>query len=563
MNRLPAPSRICCFWRDAVVVADLSGRVLDFNGAAETIFGYRRADALGRRMSDIIVPPHLRDAHEAGMERYRRTRERHVIGKGRIEMEAMRRSGEIFPVEFSLSSTESADGEIFVSFIRDISAKKAAETELLKARDEALAGEKAKANLLAVMSHEMRTPLNGMLGALELISDDELSQKQRDYLRIMETSGRLLLQHVNDVLDISQVDADCSRVAYAPFSLATLVREVAEMQQPIAAKNHNELAWNVQDSASSVIGDAPKLRQILVNLVGNAIKFTHAGHVTVEAERLSGGNMVEIRVIDDGIGIREADQEHVFDEFFTGDPTYRRAAGGTGLGLAITARLVKLLGGKIGLESEENEGSLFWVRLPLPDADVAAQASDPTPCAKRPVARDGLRILLVEDNEINRQVARAMLTSLGHDVTEAVDGADGAEAANTVAYDVVLMDISMPRLDGIGATRLIREGGASKNACIIALTAHAMPNEIVEFRAAGIDDIVTKPVSRALLAEALRRAAPEDGEAGAAAAADNADPFAELESMLGPDAAAAAWPVFIDEGAQQTSRIGCGASRTR
>ncbi len=538
--------------QDAVVVADVEGRLLDLNGAAEQIFGFSAAEVLGRSMSDVIVPAHMRDAHEAGMERYRRTGQRKVIGRGRIQLEAVRRSGEVFPVEMSINSTETGDGEIFVSFIRDISARKASEAELMKARDDALAGEKAKAHLLAVMSHEMRTPLNGLLGTIDLIRDTRLDEKQRDYMRIMETSGQLLLHHVNDVLDVSRLDSERAEAYQVGFDLAALIRQVAEMQRPLAAVQRNQLTHRVAGGLGAVIGDPGKVRQIVVNLLANAIKFTEDGHVAIEAERLGDSETVEIRVTDDGIGIAEENQARVFEDFYTVDPTYGRAAGGTGLGLAITARLVKILGGEIGVESEPGEGSLFWVRLPLSaDAEGRGAMADGAPGVPQPAART-LSVLLVEDDAINRQVAREMLAGLGHQVTEALDGAQGVMAAAATAFDLILMDISMPRMDGLEATRLIRAEGLSRDVPIIALTAHAMPSEVARFREAGMTDVLTKPMTRRQLAEVLGMVRGDvgvvSGERPDKAASRDVNAFAELVATLGPEAAAAAWARFVEEG---------------
>ncbi|MEP5759762.1 MAG: PAS domain S-box protein, partial [Litoreibacter sp.] len=213
---------------DGILVVDKDGNVLDYNGAAEGIFGYTRDEAIGEDMSELIIPDHLRDMHNAGMRRYRETSEKRVVGSGLLKLEAKRKDGSVFPVELSINSAESADGEIFVSFLRDISQRVANEQELVEARDKALAGEKAKADLLAVMSHEMRTPLNGVLGTLQLLSVTELDSTQEKYIGVMETSGKLLLEHVNNVLDISRVDAGMVKPANKKFNLQELAEGVID-----------------------------------------------------------------------------------------------------------------------------------------------------------------------------------------------------------------------------------------------------------------------------------------------------------------------------------------------
>ncbi|TCP42908.1 PAS domain-containing hybrid sensor histidine kinase/response regulator [Rhodovulum marinum] len=502
---------------DAVIVADTEGRILDFNPAAEEIFGYRRDEVLGRPMDEMIVPAHARPALRAGMERFRETGQLRRFAEGRVEMEARRRNGEVFPAEVSVSTAESESGVILVSFLRDISARKAAEAELMRARDEALAGERAKATLLAVMSHEMRTPLNGLLGTMELMRDTGLDRVQREHLAIMESAGRLLLHHVNDVLDLAHLDSGQAAARAERFDLSALLEETVSMHRALAAVNDNRLVLEPGAGLGPVTGDAPRLRQVLVNLVGNALKFTRGGRVTVRAARA--GDRVEIAVEDTGRGIPAEDRVRIFDEFYTGDPTYGREAGGTGLGLAITARLVRLMGGEIAVDSRPGAGSVFTLRLPLPvaagDAPALAPEAEDAPGAAAP-----LNLLLVEDNRVNRRVARAMLEKLGHRVTEAEDGLEGVEMAFHGAYDAILMDVSMPRLDGVEATRRIRLGGRSRHARIIGLTAHALPEEVARFRAAGMDAVGCKPVSRAQLRGLLADTpAPDLERAGDRAAA--------------------------------------------
>jgi PAS domain S-box-containing protein len=527
---------------DAVLVVSQDGRVLEFNGAAEEIFGYARDEAIGAPMEELIIPDHLRAAHAAGMKRHQDTGERRVIGGGRIKIEAKRKSGEVFPVELSIESAESAEGEVFVSFIRDISRRVAAEQELIKARDEAVAGEKAKANLLAVMSHEIRTPLNGILGTLDLIELDRLPARQRRYVEIIRASGKLLLHHVNDVLQISRADAGKLDIASEPFLLPALLTELVDSQRGVAAHRGNTLGLRIGEKAGGwVTGDPTRIRQVLLNLVGNAIKFTRNGAIEVSAERT--GPDVVFRVSDTGIGVPEADRERIFDEFVTLDASYARSAGGTGLGLAIARRLVRAMGGTIWMEAGGTEGSVFAVRLPL----AAVEVDEPSlgrDHAVPPVAGAGcLRVLVVEDNSINRMVVREMLEAAGHAVDEAHDGQEGVAMALRRPYDLILMDISMPVLDGVEATRLIRAAeDPGLHVPIVALTAHALPAEVGPFREAGLDDVLVKPISRATLGAVVqrvrscqspeRRMADAEPPPGAPALLDETH-IAEMRALLG------------------------------
>jgi len=494
---------------DAVIVIDRSARILEFNGAAQDLFGYSKQEAVGGDLAEMIVPDHFRQAHRDGMQRYLDTGNKKVVGTGRIQLEAKNKAGQVFPIELSISSADSHEGEIFVAFLRDISERVAAEEELKQARDTALAGQKAKEKLLAVMSHEMRTPLNGMLGTLELMQDTHLSVRQRQYLEIIGTSGQLLLHHVNDVLDISRLDSG----KYAPdlkrIDITNVMAEICASQRPNAKAKGNSIETNFTDLEDQiVIGDDLRLRQILLNVIGNAIKFTVNGRIMVETERLD-DDMVDIRVSDTGIGIHESDLEKIFEDFISLDSSYERTQAGTGLGLGITKRMVEAMGGSIGVESVKDEGSLFWIKLPLPqiaddDADISKDITEATKTEPTPPQH----ILIVEDNRINRFVVREMLEKDGHTVFEANDGQEGVSVCEYVKFDAILMDISMPRVDGIRATKLIRSGaGPSANTPIIALTAHALPDEIVKFNNAGMNDTLVKPISRGQLRKAIRMAA--------------------------------------------------------
>ena len=533
---------------DAVIAVDKKGTVIDYNGAAEGIFGYARDEAIGAKMEDLIVPDHLKEAHRSGMDRYARTGEKHVIGKGRVQLEAKDKDGRVFPVELSIASSDSEEGEIFVSFLRDISRRVAAEQALIKARDDAVAGEKAKADFIAVMSHEMRTPLNGMLGTLELFNFEEQTPKDREYLEIIKASGKLLLHHVDNVLEISRAEAGKIELSERVFSVPALVRELVESQRGVSEHRGNSLTKMIDlDGGDYAVGDPTRIRQILLNLIGNAIKFTRNGSITVEARRMPNDDVVEFRVTDTGIGISAGDRERIFEDFVTLDPTFTRAVGGTGLGLAIVRRLVNAMGGTIGLESSSGYGSSFWVRLPLllsqENTAQKPEATHETFHEADPVI-DPMKILLVEDNRINRIVARGLLEKDGHRVDEAHNGEQGVEKAASDTYDLVLMDISMPVMDGIEATRAIRKAEhAGTHLPIVALTANAIPSERDRFLAAGLDDILVKPITLSGLRQVLRqystgRRVSRNGNAEEADVFDavvNHGHLEELAAALGKD----------------------------
>lgn len=483
---------------DAVVVADMDGRILDFNAAAVQIFGYSAEDAIGSTLSELIVPDHHREAHAAGMKRMREKGEKRVVGKGRIKLDAKRADGELFPVEFAVQSAETDEGEIFISFLRDISQAVAVEKDLLAARDRALAGEKAKTDFLATMSHEIRTPLNGLLGNLSLLKDTSLNAKQSQYIKNMDTSGKLLMSHISDVLDITKYDAGKLQLRPVVMNLSTLLQDIVDSQSGAASAKNTILSWGWTGiSCDWISADNERIQHVLMNIIGNAVKFTRDGEITVDATVLGDiavSPEIQITVRDTGVGMSETLRLQVFDDFMTGDASYDRDVGGTGLGLGIALRFVKAMGGTIDVQSEEGKGSTFVIHFPIEPVD----ASSETPyIVERAELKKSAHILLVEDNEINRMVAREMMKAQGHKVTEAHNGKVAVELTATEHFDMIFMDISMPVMDGRAATRAIRaSNGPSSKVPIVALTANAVSEEQEAFLSDGMNDILTKPLSR-------------------------------------------------------------------
>lgn len=373
----------------------------------------------------------------------------------------------------------------------------------LRAARDAEAGSRAKSAFLATMSHEIRTPLNGILGMADLLADGNLDAGQRHKVGVIRSAGDLLLDVINDILDFSKLESGTAELAISSFRLDEVVGVVAEMMRPRARSKN--LTFEVSCPTVNVTTDAARLRQILVNLVGNAIKFTEVGKVQLTAsivEAKGGTSTLEVRVTDSGIGMSDFTVSKLFQEFVQGDPSINRRFGGTGLGLAICKRLIDTMGGVIEVTSREGEGSVFALSLPceVTQADVV-----PTPV--RPAHRRTGRILLVEDNPINQQVAEGLLQKIGMDVEVAANGAIALEVVRRQRFDLIFMDMQMPVMDGLSATRAIRSMGDETP--IVGLTANAFASDREDCLAAGMDDFVSKPVTRAKLEEAIDRTAPK------------------------------------------------------
>ncbi|MEQ9640797.1 MAG: ATP-binding protein [Alphaproteobacteria bacterium] len=385
---------------------------------------------------------------------------------------------------------------------------------------------------LASISHELRTPMTGILGAAELLSGTGLEPEQRRLIDTIVASGEAMQRLLNDILDLSKIESGRWELEIAPFEPRALLDEIVSIWRLAAEDKGLRLRLDVDPACrDSVVGDAGRLRQILVNLLSNAIKFTETGGVSLSMRPLDGGLM--FAVADTGVGIPAAQQVDLFEPYHQAASDTRRRFGGTGLGLAICRGLVRLMGGEIGLESNEGNGTRVWFKLPLD-----AEAMVPKPVLPAAGPAPPMKLLLAEDHPVNQTVIGAMLGRMGHVVDIVGDGRAAVEAVREGAYDAVLMDIQMPEMDGIAATRAIRSlGGVFAELRIVALTAEAMPDDRDRFLAAGMDDFVAKPVEKPLLEAALWRA--HDGLAPPAAIelppprpALSAAPTGDAQSLL-------------------------------
>ena len=481
----------------------------------------RRVPVVNRRVSELLdVPPgiiepggsfdtligwHLRQG-EFRPDLNPDQRLGRMVQNGAIDpnlgfYERTRANGTVLEVR----TTMLRDGSAVRTFT-DVTDRKRIERELAAARDAAEAGGRARTEFLAVMSHEIRTPMNGIIGAAGLLQDMRLDPEQQEYVRIIQESSGHLSSLIQDILDFSRLDAGRLELEDLPFDPAALIRgTIAMLGGQAQAKGLYLMDRIADDVPARVMGDASRLRQVLVNLIGNGIKFTDTGGVTVEAVRVAAddtGVTLTVAVIDSGIGIDPIGKQKLFSAFSQVDSSISRRFGGTGLGLAICRHLVSLMGGTIEVDSTQGEGSRFHFTITLrnaPAVEIETSAQQEAPVQKRV-----LRVLLAEDNVTNRHVATRMLTRMGHKVDAVEDGARAITAAAAGDYDVILMDMMMPEVDGIAATRMIRAGSPPRcQTVIIGLTANALASDRAACVAAGMNGFVTKPVTMERLRSVL------------------------------------------------------------
>lgn len=525
---------------DAFVAMDRDGVIINWNAQAAVTFGWSHHEALGRTLKDVIIPPRFHAAHVAGLERYLLTRQAKILGQ-RLELIALHRDGHEFPVEITISalrldqhksesSQESViasqtaqsalvqDNVIFAAFIHDITNRRAAEAALREAKEAAEAANRAKSDFLANMSHEIRTPMNAIIGMTELVLDTTLTDAQRDYLLTVRESGDSLLRVINDILDFSKIEAGKFDLIPDVFSLREMLGDTMKSLAVRAHREHLELAFHVAtDVPDTLVGDAGRLRQVIVNLVGNAIKFTHEGEVVLDVSRADGTEMeatppgatfmpsslLHFYVRDTGIGIAPEKRSLIFDAFEQADTSTTRRYGGTGLGLAISQRLATLMGGRIWVDSEVGIGSTFHftARFVVPPVPLEPEAA-------RSVVMHGTRVLIVDDNATNRLILEEMLSNWGLEPVCAATAKQALEQLASAARDerpfsIVLSDLHMPETDGFMLAKAIRNQPELARTMILMLTSGDRQGDLAKCHELGISAYLFKPIKQSELFNSL------------------------------------------------------------
>jgi len=432
-----------------------------------------------------------------------------------IEYRVLRDSGEDYWIAEVMQAVRGEDGKIrrVIGVMQDITAHKQAERVLIETKEAAEAATRAKSAFLATMSHEIRTPLNGVLGMAQAMAAGPLDPAQRERLEVIRQSGETLLAVLNDVLDLSKIEAGRLELEQVEFDIGAVAAGAHAAFSAVAAQKGVAFDLTVSRAAAGVyLGDGPRVRQVLNNLISNALKFTEAGRVAVSVGRRGGA--LTLTVVDTGIGMSPDQQAALFQRFAQADASTTRRFGGTGLGLAICRELAELMGGRIDLRSTEGRGSTFVATLPLARGERRDRAavSENVPVAHaepRPAEGAALRVLAAEDNPVNQLVLKTLLAQIGVQPVMVGDGVDAVAAWESGDWDVILMDVQMPRMDGPTATRFIRDRELAqrrRRTPIVALTANAMTHQVSEYLAAGMDGFVAKPIEVARLFAALEAA---------------------------------------------------------
>ncbi|WP_462322944.1 response regulator [Halochromatium sp.] len=486
---------------DGAIHIDGNGQLVALNAAAERMFGQSSKEVRGRSLSMLLAPAHRQQIETKIRLAAARIGTEPPLNVA-LEVQGLRSNGTSFPLYLAISEVVMGSYPVFTAIARDLTETKRQMQELAETRDKAMAADRAKSQFLAVMSHEIRTPMNGVMGMLDLLRDGNLTEQQLEFIDTAEKSSNVLLGIINDILDLSKIESGKLDLQELDFNLGTTIEEVAALVAANAREKNLEVVTFVEDDVPRrVRGDPYRLRQVLSNLMGNAVKFTNEGEAVVEARLIETRDdwiKVRVQVRDTGIGIAPDIAKTLFQPFTQADASTTRRFGGTGLGLVISKRLIEMMNGEIGFESVPGEGSTFWCTVRLAQAQSGVDDID--------ADLAGVRILIVDDNATNRIILERYLSRWGADA-ESSDGAKDALRAlhqaveNGKPFQLAILDMQMPDTDGIELAHMIKGDADLAHTQLLMLSSMGYPGE--DARRAGIVVSLLKPVRQALLHEAI------------------------------------------------------------
>ncbi len=480
---------------DGVATADLEMKITEVNKALANMFGYEKEELIGKSLKELYAEKDREIIKKHIMEYVRKG-----ISSDVSVYTAVSREGKEFPVQINVSmKRDDNDRPIdIITVIRDITELKKVESELIQARKAAEASSAAKSEFLTNMSHEIRTPLNSIVGFSQILLNKTknipLPKEFQNYLKNIQTSGQNLSELINNILDLSKIEAGKMELSIEPLNIRTLIQSIYHINKAQALQKDISFQYDIDSGLPDIISsDRTKLNQILMNLAGNAIKFTPSGK-EIRIRAIKDDNWIMFKVIDQGIGIPKDRQENIFGLFEQVDSTITREFGGTGLGLAITKKMVMLLEGEIWLRSAPGKGSVFFARIPLLIPPVQSIEQDEMHFQDFCFLKEN-QVLLVEDNPMNQEMIQALFYEMGLDIELAANGQAGIEKALALKPDLVLMDMHMPGMDGITAIRHIRSHPEGADIPIVALSANAFTEQQCVARSAGVEEYLTKPLN--------------------------------------------------------------------
>ena len=496
---------------EGIVVINTHGVIIQANTAAATMFGHDDDGLVGQEVS-VLMGAEARPQHAKDLNTYLETGVQHMLNRPRV-VTGTRKDGSAFPLRLSVTETRVDDELYFTGVMQDFTQILENEAQLIEAKNKAEVANRLKGEFLANMSHEIRTPMNGIVGMTQLVLDTDLTPTQREHLTLARESANHLLFIINDILDFSKIESGALELELERVIPEQVLRHTVRSMEGMAEQKGLTLTYACSPAVPvEAMLDPVRLRQILTNLIGNALKFTRIGGVHVDMDAspctTAGEVTLQLSVKDTGIGFDPARAESLFNPFVQADGSISRSFGGTGLGLAITRSLVALMGGTIQARSTPGEGSVFSLNLrsQLPKGD--AVVLEPLQTSEGEMApQRALHVLLAEDHPINQKLASLLLAKMGHSVVLAEDGAVALQALQSERFDLVLMDVMMPVVDGLTALAELRqrETAGTPRTPVLMVTAHAMTGDRERFLAAGADGYVSKPISAKVLEAEMRR----------------------------------------------------------